>query len=234
MRHFLFPHDPGRDRRAYRAVSWGHRAVSRAYRQVSRAYLAVCGSYPAVGRDDPEVGRLGPGGLSVVGRVRRPDRDGCGLNPTVGALEGTVGGDRALVRYLDRPYRRLSRDWQPPNPLVVAGGAPVETAALAVSAAASADQLVPPVETSAAEDGRWLVECFVAVRRAAEPEICLQLNRLLHRVFEQRWFRQKPSYFELRGDRFILLAHWREVGKLQVEPLGWRSASSPVTRRART
>ncbi|MHB8420952.1 MAG: RNA polymerase sigma factor [Myxococcales bacterium] len=160
--------------------------------------------------------------------VRRLDPFGCGLNPTVGALEGRGGGDDALVGSLDRPYSRLSRDWvddsatgQPPNPPVVVAGAPVEAAASVVSAAASADQLVPPVGTGAAEDGSWLVERFIAGLPAAEPEICLQLNRLLHRVFEQRWSRQKLSYFEVRGDCFILLAHLREVGKLRVEPLSW-------------
>ncbi len=78
---------------------------------------------------------------------------------------------------------------------------------------------VTSVGASYAAEGSWLLEAFIARNPAAEPELVLQLNRLLHRVFEQRWTGKKLKYLEVRGDCFELLARWRDEGTLTVEPL---------------
>jgi hypothetical protein len=80
---------------------------------------------------------------------------------------------------------------------------------------------VPAPAASARSDGEWLLQRFIERHPAAEPELVLQLNRLLYRVYVQRWRVKKLPYYDLRGDCFILLARWREEGTLTVEPLPW-------------
>ncbi|MHB8418245.1 MAG: RNA polymerase sigma factor [Myxococcales bacterium] len=64
-----------------------------------------------------------------------------------------------------------------------------------------------------------LVRRFLLRDPAAESDLALHLNRLLHRVYSQRWDGQGLSFLELRGDCFVLLARWRDEKKVPVEPL---------------
>ncbi len=69
------------------------------------------------------------------------------------------------------------------------------------------------------EGGLELLRRFDRGEADAERELVLQLNRLLHRVYVQRWSRSGLRFLELRGDCFMLLGEWRETGRLPHEPL---------------
>ncbi|MHB8418424.1 MAG: hypothetical protein ACYDCL_10140 [Myxococcales bacterium] len=69
------------------------------------------------------------------------------------------------------------------------------------------------------EEGIELLGRFIAGDRSVNEELVLNLNRLLFRVFDQRWSGGLVPFLDLRGDCFVLLARWREEGKLRVEPL---------------
>ena len=151
--------------------------------------------------------------------VMRHDRPFQGNDRAFLTHDRAVRGPNLLVLRADRPYSRLRRDGvgargsgQPKDAWVVASDGPV-----AASGPASTSVLPPRPTTPA--DGSWLVERYLARDPAAEPEMVLQLNRLLHRVYKFRWSKKKLSFFELRGDCFTLLTYWRETGILRVEPL---------------
>lgn len=70
-------------------------------------------------------------------------------------------------------------------------------------------------------DDNWLLEAFIRREPAAEEELCLQLNRLLHRVYKQRWGGSKVRFSDVRGDCFEVLGRWRDEGSITLEPLPW-------------
>ncbi len=80
--------------------------------------------------------------------------------------------------------------------------------------------VVGPVPRELTEaQGLELLRRFVAGDGTVEPELVIQLNRLMYRVFQQRWAGSGLAFVEVRGDCFDVLARWRRVGKLRVEPL---------------
>jgi hypothetical protein len=85
-------------------------------------------------------------------------------------------------------------------------------------------QPLPPVAKATptlARDDNWLLEAFIRREPAAEEELCLQLNRLLYRVYKQRWSGTKVRFRDVRGDCFEVLGRWRDEGSITLEPLPW-------------
>ena len=69
------------------------------------------------------------------------------------------------------------------------------------------------------QEGIALLQRFLAFDHEAERELVAQLNRLLWRVFVQRWKRYGLAFTDLRGDCFELVGRWREERSLTLEPL---------------